>query len=87
MINAGKRVKRKNMMQKVYQVNQEYLTEFGADMTSELEYTVPCPSCTGRAFDFSGLPQDIFRVRLKCPHCDKLVETPIVSEAIAGNTS
>ena len=80
MISAGKKVKRKNnKMQTVYKVSQDFLNEFCADMSGELDYTVPCPSCTGRAFDFSGLPQGLFRVRLKCPHCKEIVETPILS--------
>ena len=80
MNSAGKRVKRKNKkIQTVYQINHELLNEFGADMSGELEYTVPCPSCTGRAFDLSGLPQELIFVRLKCPHCERIVETPIVS--------
>ena len=81
MINIGKKAKRKNnTMQIIYQVNQAFLDEFGTDMSGELDYTVLCPICTGRAFDFSGLTKGLFRVRLKCPHCNKIVETPIVPE-------
>ena len=90
MKNAVKRARKTGKagkIQKVYQVSKEYLNGLDTEMTDELEYTVPCPSCTGRAFDFSGLPQGLLRVRLKCPHCRKIVEIPIDSNIITINST
>ena len=36
-----------------------------------------CPMCERRIFDVSDIPDDPVRVRLKCPHCRKIVKIPI----------
>lgn len=71
---------KRKKIQKIYRINQKYLTEFGADTSEELEYSVQCPICNGRIFDLSGLPQNLLRVRLKCPRCRRIVEAPIVAK-------
>ena len=81
MGNASRKTKPRKRTPKLYKANQEHLTEFTTDMTIELDYMVPCPRCTGRAFDFSGIPQGLLRVRLKCPHCHRLVEAPIINDS------
>jgi hypothetical protein len=47
-----------------------------AIMEEALEYSVSCPLCDRRAFDISRLPQGGLEVRLKCPHCRKLIRVP-----------
>lgn len=44
------------------------------------EYIAACPVCGKRIFDVSDIPGNPVRVRLKCPHCRKIVRIPI-SEA------
>jgi hypothetical protein len=75
-----KKINRSKKTPKVYKVNLPYLTKVGTEIIGELDYMVPCPCCTGRAFDFSGIPQGLLRVRLKCPHCHRIVEASIVNE-------
>ena len=43
----------------------------------EFEYSAPCPVCDKRALDISVLPDTQIRVRLKCPHCHKLIKIPL----------
>jgi hypothetical protein len=66
--------------QKIYRTDQEHLSKIESELTWDFEYTVLCPRCTGRAFDFVGLPRELLLVRLKGPHCRKIVEAPIISE-------
>jgi endogenous inhibitor of DNA gyrase (YacG/DUF329 family) len=46
-------------------------------MEEALAYSVACPVCEKRVFDISELPARPIRVRLKCPHCRKLVQVPV----------
>jgi hypothetical protein len=48
-------------------------------MEEPLEYSVLCPVCAKRAFDISELPPTTIMVRLKCPHCRKIVQIPCAS--------
>jgi hypothetical protein len=41
------------------------------------EYIAPCPVCEKRVFDIDELPGIPIRVRIKCPHCRKVVGIPI----------
>ena len=43
----------------------------------EFGYSAPCPVCDKRALDITALPGIAVRVRLKCPHCHKLVKIPL----------
>jgi len=43
------------------------------------KYTASCPVCCKRVFDISDLIGVHVRVRLKCPHCRKIVEIPLAS--------
>jgi hypothetical protein len=47
-----------------------------AVMEDGFEYKASCPICGKRVFDLSGLPATPVRVRLKCPHCRKIVRIP-----------
>ena len=38
--------------------------------------SVPCTICDKRAFDITGFPPVVFEVRLKCPHCNKIIHIP-----------
>ena len=38
--------------------------------------SIPCTICDKRAFDISGFPPTVFEVRLKCPHCHKIIHIP-----------
>ncbi|MDR1439325.1 MAG: hypothetical protein LBJ10_04805 [Clostridiales bacterium] len=49
----------------------------GMAMEEPLEYMVSCPVCDKRAFDISELPRAPISVRLKCPHCHKIVQVPV----------
>ena len=49
-----------------------------------LEYMVPCPVCEKRAFDISELPERLINVRLKCPHCNKIVQLPLAAKNAGG---
>ena len=40
-------------------------------------YMMPCPMCEKRVFDVSDPPDTPTRIRLKCPHCKKIVRIPI----------
>ena len=44
-----------------------------------LDYMVPCPICDRRAIDFSELSENLILLRYKCPHCRKLVVTPLTA--------
>ena len=44
------------------------------------DYIVPCPICDKRSIDVSDLPENLIRLRYKCPHCNNLVVTPLVQE-------
>jgi len=46
------------------------------DIVDEFEYKAACPVCGKRVFDLSDLPSTPVRVRLKCPHCRKIVKIP-----------
>jgi endogenous inhibitor of DNA gyrase (YacG/DUF329 family) len=46
-------------------------------MEEPLEYSVACPVCEKRVFDISDIPATPIRVRLKCPHCHKIVQVPV----------
>jgi Zn finger protein HypA/HybF involved in hydrogenase expression len=52
----------------------------GMVMEEPLEYTVSCPVCERRAFDISELPETPIKVRLKCPHCHKIVQVPVLPD-------
>jgi len=41
------------------------------------EYMAPCPVCEKRVFDVSDPPDSPTRIRLKCPHCRKVVRIRI----------
>jgi len=41
------------------------------------EYIAPCPACERRVLDVDDPPDKPTRVRLKCPHCRKIVRIPI----------
>ena len=43
------------------------------------DHMKPCPVCEKRIFDLSGSPCNVIRIRLKCPHCRKIVVIPICS--------
>ena len=43
----------------------------------EFEYSAPCPICEKRTIDISELPDKLVRLRLKCPHCRKIVKIPL----------
>jgi len=43
------------------------------------EYTAPCPKCDRRVFDSTGITGNPVFVRLKCPHCRKIVSIPLSS--------
>ena len=49
-----------------------------------LEYMVPCPVCEKRAFDISELPERLINVRLKCPHCNKIVQLSLAAKHTGG---
>ena len=46
-------------------------------MKESFGYIIPCPECEKRAYDISELPEQFITLKLKCPHCSKIVETPI----------
>ena len=48
-----------------------------ATNTDEFEYSAPCPVCEKRALDITDLPDTQVKVRLKCPHCHKLIKIPL----------
>jgi len=52
-------------------------TKSCAAITDEFEYSAPCPVCEKRALDITDLPDTQVRVRLKCPHCHKLIKIPL----------
>jgi len=41
------------------------------------EYTAPCPMCERRVLDVDDPPERPTRVRLKCPHCRRVVRIPL----------
>ena len=47
-------------------------------------YIIPCPECERRAYDISDLPEHFIILKLKCPHCNKIVETPIFAGLTEG---
>ena len=47
----------------------------------QLDFTVSCPVCDKRAFDISETRGNIVKIRLKCPHCRKVVEMPLSVES------
>jgi hypothetical protein len=46
---------------------------------SAFEYTASCPLCDRRVFDSTDIPGNNVHVRLKCPHCRKIVNIPFTS--------
>jgi len=42
-------------------------------------YITPCPVCDKRIFDVTKLTEEPVNIRLKCPHCKKIVSIPITS--------
>ena len=49
-------------------------------LPDEFSYTASCPICEKRVFDVSDLPHKPVKVRLKCPHCRKIVDIPFSGE-------
>ena len=49
-------------------------------MEDQADYSVPCPKCGKRAIDVSEQQEQILLLRHKCPHCRRLVVTPLVTE-------
>ena len=47
---------------------------------SAFEYTASCPMCERRVFDSTDIPGNSVHVRLKCPHCKKIVNIPFTSD-------
>ena len=66
---------------KVYIPPKELLL---AIMEVQLEYLVPCPNCDKRTIDFSETSDNMVLVRLKCPHCRKIVSTPLTTAHMAN---
>ena len=57
---------------------------FLAVMEDTEGYTAPCPVCEKRVFDVYDPPDKPTRIRIKCPHCRKIVKIP-VSTALRGS--
>ena len=77
MLVVKKFDKAKNRPQKRYSIPKGYDVEFGI-IDDPLDYIVSCPKCDKRTMDASGLPDRPIWVRHKCPHCNKIVEIPIM---------
>ena len=50
----------------------------------DFKYTALCNKCGRRILDVSFLPEQLTMIRAKCPHCKKLVITPLVEIDITG---
>ena len=46
---------------------------------SAFEYTASCPICAKRIFDSTDIPGNSVHVRLKCPHCKRIINIPFSS--------
>ena len=42
-------------------------------------YTISCPVCDKRVLDMSAIPDAHVIIRLKCPHCRKVVKIPFAA--------
>ena len=72
---------RKKQEQGTYMAQQSpafYVMEEVAD------YSVPCPKCEKRALDISEQSEQLLLLRHKCPHCRKLVVTPLMAAGYCG---
>jgi len=49
-------------------------------------YIVSCPVCEKRVFDVSELPEQMVKLRYKCPHCRSVVVIPL-SSTVEGSTA
>jgi hypothetical protein len=67
------RLKQRPVKQVAYRLAPD---EISAVMEDTLEYMASCPVCQKRVFDISALPDKQLTVRLKCPHCRKIVQVP-----------
>jgi len=47
----------------------------------EFEYKIACPVCDKRVFDLTDFPTDNVSLRMKCPHCRKIIHVPIFVSA------
>jgi hypothetical protein len=47
-------------------------------LIDEFGYTASCPICGKRVFDLTDLPGTTVQVRMKCPHCRKIVKIPFL---------
>jgi endogenous inhibitor of DNA gyrase (YacG/DUF329 family) len=80
--SSGKpRTKRETKEQIVYSAPEANAM---AAAEEPLEYLVRCPRCDRRVFDISELPPNLIRVRLKCPHCHKIVEIPCAAYLLSN---
>jgi len=47
----------------------------------EFEHKIACPICDKRVFDLTDFPTDNVSLRMKCPHCRKIIHVPIFVSA------
>ena len=58
--------------------NKNIVSDIQRTETDEsFKYITPCPICGKRVFYVSEPPDKPTRIRLKCPHCRKIVRIPI----------
>ena len=48
-------------------------------MEQAIEYIAPCPKCDRRVLDVLEPPERKAKVRLKCPHCRRIVNIQIAA--------
>jgi endogenous inhibitor of DNA gyrase (YacG/DUF329 family) len=80
MVNALEKKKNGRKPVTYYKSDREK-TERPLMVAEEMfEYMASCPVCDKRVFDVSDIPGSHVRVRIKCPHCRRIVKIPLTSE-------
>ena len=77
MINIIFKMTKRIQRQKKILMTRKLAYEALDALYEPLEYSVLCPDCEKRAFDISELPESLIMIGLRCPHCNKIVQTPV----------
>jgi hypothetical protein len=81
---VAKRRNPKNMATHDNSNNENRPSRTNSKKDDYFEFTAPCPICKKRTLDISDIPETLIQIRHKCPHCKKLVITPVIVIGMNG---
>jgi len=66
----------KQQIKRVPHIKSDEKTNYNVEIADDFEYVASCPICEKRVLDISDVPKTPIRIRIKCPHCRKIIKIP-----------